>query len=169
MSGTYSTTRNEYMESYPQKIFTRSISNTLPFRATLGIDRSIDILHHIRGLPSPEERAAAVTKVQAVERRAMLDQQPQPGLARLMEYLQSRSLRRALCTRNFEYVFASPFHLPQVSSVARLNQRPEPLCNISSRITSPVMSSSPSSPATRPICFPSLTRRGFCILRGSGG
>lgn len=96
------------MESYPQQIFTRSISNTLPFRATLGIDRSIDILHHIRGLPSPEQRAAAVTKVQAVERRAMLDQQPQPGLARLMEYLQSRSLRRALCTRNFEYVFAYP-------------------------------------------------------------
>ncbi|KAJ5574747.1 hydrolase [Penicillium hetheringtonii] len=68
----------------------------------LGIDRSVDILHHIRELESPEERAAAVSKVQDVERRAMLDQQPQPGLARLMDYIKSRGLRRALCTRNFE-------------------------------------------------------------------
>jgi phosphoglycolate phosphatase-like HAD superfamily hydrolase len=34
----------------------------------------------------------------------MVDQQPQPGLLRLMDYLESRGLRRALCTRNFEYV-----------------------------------------------------------------
>ncbi|KAJ5086796.1 hydrolase [Penicillium alfredii] len=71
-------------------------------RAALGIDKSIDILHHIRDLPTPEERAAAVTKVQTVEQRAMLEQQPQPGLVRLMDYLESRGLRRALCTRNFE-------------------------------------------------------------------
>ncbi|KAJ5990019.1 hypothetical protein N7499_010544 [Penicillium canescens] len=71
-------------------------------REALGIDRSIDILHHIRQLPTPEDRAAAVSKVQAVERRAMIDQQPQPGLLRLMDYLESRGLRRALCTRNFE-------------------------------------------------------------------
>ncbi|OQD74684.1 hypothetical protein PENDEC_c010G00985 [Penicillium decumbens] len=71
-------------------------------REALGIDRSVDILDHIRHLPTAEDQAAAVAKVQAVERRAMLDQQPQPGLARLMDYLQSRSLRRGLCTRNFE-------------------------------------------------------------------
>lgn len=75
------------------------------YREALGIDRSIDILHHIRELPTPEDRATAVAKVQAVERRAMIDQQPQPGLLRLMNYLQSRGMRRALCTRNFEYVF----------------------------------------------------------------
>jgi phosphoglycolate phosphatase-like HAD superfamily hydrolase len=34
----------------------------------------------------------------------MVDQQPQPGLVKLMDYLQSRGLRLALCTRNFEYV-----------------------------------------------------------------
>lgn len=78
----------------------------LQFRDALGIDRSIDILHHIRDLKTADERAAAVMKVQDVERRAMLDQQPQPGLARLMDYLQSRGLRRALCTRNFEYVLS---------------------------------------------------------------
>ncbi|KAJ5454521.1 hydrolase [Penicillium daleae] len=71
-------------------------------RDALDIDKSIDILHHIRELPTPEDRAAAVAKVQAVERRAMLEQQPQPGLSKLMDYLQSRGIRRALCTRNFE-------------------------------------------------------------------
>ncbi|KAJ5729880.1 hydrolase [Penicillium malachiteum] len=70
-------------------------------RDALGIDRSMDILHHINSLPV-EDRATAVAKIQAVERRAMIDQQPQPGLVQLMEYLQSRGLKRALCTRNFE-------------------------------------------------------------------
>ncbi|KAJ5972001.1 HAD-superfamily hydrolase subfamily IA variant 3 [Penicillium vulpinum] len=70
-------------------------------REALGIDRSIDILQHIRELPV-NEQATAVSKVQAVERRAMINQQPQPGLVRLMDYLESRGLRRALCTRNFE-------------------------------------------------------------------
>ncbi|CAG8131416.1 unnamed protein product [Penicillium olsonii] len=70
-------------------------------REALGIDRSIDILQHIRDLPVAEQ-PTAVSKIQDVERRAMADQQPQPGLVRLMEYLESRGLRRALCTRNFE-------------------------------------------------------------------
>lgn len=80
---------------------TTTSSNSHP-REALGIDKSVDILHHIRDLPTPEDRAAAVAKVQAVERRAMLEQQPQPGLSKLMDYLKSRGLRRALCTRNFE-------------------------------------------------------------------
>jgi hypothetical protein len=71
-------------------------------RSALGIDNSIDILQHIRDIPTTEARAAAVAKIQAVERRAMLEQQPQPGLVQLMEYLQSHGLKRALCTRNFE-------------------------------------------------------------------
>ncbi|OKO92682.1 hypothetical protein PENSUB_12667 [Penicillium subrubescens] len=81
------------------------VDGTLCSRDALGIDKSIDILHHIRDLPTPEDRAAAVAKVQAVERRAMLEQQPQPGLAKLMDYLKSRGLRRALCTRNFDHIF----------------------------------------------------------------
>ncbi|OJJ49255.1 hypothetical protein ASPZODRAFT_13980 [Penicilliopsis zonata CBS 506.65] len=71
-------------------------------RAALGIDKSIDILQHIRDLPTSQEREAAVQKVRDVEREAMLKQEPQPGLVRLMDYLQSRKLERALCTRNFE-------------------------------------------------------------------
>lgn len=77
----------------------------MPHREALGIDRSIDILQHIRDLPAADQ-PTAVSKIQAVERRAMADQQPQPGLVRLMDYLESRGLRRALCTRNFEYVQA---------------------------------------------------------------
>ncbi|EAW10751.1 putative haloacid dehalogenase-like hydrolase [Aspergillus clavatus NRRL 1] len=79
-------------------------------RAALGIDKKVDILHHIRQLPTHEERTAAAEKVKAVEREAMKHQQPQPGLVDLMDYLQSRGLYRALCTRNFE---APVMHLLQ--------------------------------------------------------
>lgn len=43
----------------------------------------------------------------------MADQQPQPGLVLLMDYLESRGVRRALCTRNFEYVVVinATFHM----------------------------------------------------------
>ena len=75
--------------------------------AALGIDKSIDILHHIRDLPTPEARLEAADKIKAVEREAMRAQQPQPGLVELMNYLQGRGVQRALCTRNFEYVFHS--------------------------------------------------------------
>lgn len=76
-----------------------------PRSTALGIDRSVDILDHIRALPTDEARIEAVAKIQAVEREAMLAQQPQPGLVELMDYLEKKNLRRALCTRNFEYVF----------------------------------------------------------------
>ncbi|KAL1974890.1 hypothetical protein VTN31DRAFT_5094 [Thermomyces dupontii] len=71
-------------------------------RAALGIDKSTDILGHIRSLPTPEEQTAAMEKIRAIEREAMLAQQPQPGLVELMDYLERRGVRRALCTRNFE-------------------------------------------------------------------
>ena len=32
----------------------------------------------------------------------MVKQIPQPGLVKLMDYLKSRGVKRALCTRNFE-------------------------------------------------------------------
>ncbi|EAS27895.2 HAD hydrolase, family IA [Coccidioides immitis RS] len=71
-------------------------------RSALGIDKSVDIITHIRGLPTQEERTAAAAKVQAIERSAMVKQKPQPGLTQLMDYLHSRGMKRALCTRNFE-------------------------------------------------------------------
>lgn len=71
-------------------------------RAALGIDQKIDILDHIRNLPTEQARTEAVAKVQAIEREAMLAQQPQPGLMTLMDYLEKKEVRRALCTRNFE-------------------------------------------------------------------
>jgi phosphoglycolate phosphatase-like HAD superfamily hydrolase len=50
----------------------------------------------------------------------MSHQQPQPGLVDLMDYLQSRGLHRALCTRNFECVeaFATAFLITQGEGVA---------------------------------------------------
>lgn len=89
-----------------------SLTRHLVSSAVLGIDRSVDILEHIRSLPTDQERSDAVSKIQAIEREAMLKQQPQPGLVELMDYLESRKMRRALCTRNFECVTKSFFPFP---------------------------------------------------------
>lgn len=51
--------------------------------------------------PPTSPQARAVAKIQAIERRAMTSQRPQPGLQELMAYLQSRNVQKALCTRNF--------------------------------------------------------------------
>lgn len=70
-------------------------------RAALGIDRSVDILAHIERLPAAD-RPAAAEAIRAVERRAMASQVPQPGLARLMAYLDACRVPKAICTRNFD-------------------------------------------------------------------
>lgn len=72
--------------------------------SALGIDKSVDIIQHIRSLPTLKDRADAVSKVQTIERAAMKQQVPQPGLVQLMDYLRSKGMKTALCTRNFEYV-----------------------------------------------------------------
>lgn len=78
-------------------------------RAVLGIDKPTDILDHINSLAdepdddksdSPQSRAKEAIK--QIERNAMKDQQPQPGLNELITYLSGRGLHLALCTRNFE-------------------------------------------------------------------
>ncbi|PYH84108.1 HAD superfamily hydrolase [Aspergillus uvarum CBS 121591] len=71
-------------------------------RAVLNIDKRTDILHHIAGLPTAAAQLEAADKIKAIEREAMRHQQPQPGLVDLMDYLEQRGIRRALCTRNFE-------------------------------------------------------------------
>ena len=70
-------------------------------RATLSIPKTTDILEHIYSLPASEQPAAQES-IRAIERRAMADQQPQPGLVQLMTYLNSRGVRRGICTRNFD-------------------------------------------------------------------
>jgi hypothetical protein len=71
-------------------------------RSALAIDKSTDILDHIYALPTAAEQEAAHAKIQAVERRAMESQVPQPGLVTLMEFLDKNSLKKGICTRNFE-------------------------------------------------------------------
>ncbi|KAI6782056.1 putative uncharacterized hydrolase-like protein [Emericellopsis cladophorae] len=70
-------------------------------RAALGIPKSTDILHHIEQLPA-DKQPAAHNAIRAIERKAMETQKPQPGLRALMDYLDSRSVRKAICTRNFD-------------------------------------------------------------------
>ncbi|CZR60345.1 related to HAD superfamily hydrolase [Phialocephala subalpina] len=70
-------------------------------RRALGIDKSTDILDHCHSLPPAEEKEA-LEKIRNIERTAMTKQEPQPGLVPLMEYLESRNLKKGICTRNFD-------------------------------------------------------------------
>ncbi|KAI9663780.1 MAG: hypothetical protein M1821_007270 [Bathelium mastoideum] len=70
-------------------------------RAALGIPKSVDILDHVHSLPEKEQEEAQ-EKIREIERRAMVVQKPQAGLLDLMEYLTRRSVRKAICTRNFD-------------------------------------------------------------------
>ncbi|KAK7625978.1 HAD-like domain-containing protein [Phyllosticta citricarpa] len=70
-------------------------------RAALSIPPQIDILDHIYALP-PSQQPTAFSLIQAIERRAMAVQTPQPGLVPLMDYLESRMLHKGICTRNFD-------------------------------------------------------------------
>jgi phosphoglycolate phosphatase-like HAD superfamily hydrolase len=75
-------------------------------RAVLGITKQTDILDHIYALPTPEAREEGMEAIRAIERAAMKDQKAQPGLQQLMSYLSSRSVPKAICTRNFDHPVA---------------------------------------------------------------
>ncbi|PHH50808.1 putative uncharacterized hydrolase YOR131C [Ceratocystis fimbriata CBS 114723] len=70
-------------------------------RRVLGIPKTVDILDHVYSLPEASQ-AAAHEAIRAIERRAMDEQAAQPGLAELMQYLDSRGIRKGICTRNFD-------------------------------------------------------------------
>ena len=70
-------------------------------RDALNISKSTDILDHIHSLPEPAQ-SEAQTAIRAVETEAMIQQEAQPGLMELIEYLEKRKVRMGLCTRNFE-------------------------------------------------------------------
>ncbi|ORY14938.1 HAD-like domain-containing protein [Clohesyomyces aquaticus] len=70
-------------------------------RAALNIEKPTDILDHIYSLPEPEQ-SSAQEKIRQIERNAMASQKPQTGLVTLMDYLDSRSIKKGICTRNFD-------------------------------------------------------------------
>ncbi|KAL1592967.1 hypothetical protein SLS59_009611 [Nothophoma quercina] len=70
-------------------------------RTALGIDKGTDILDHIYSLPNGVQEEAQ-EKVRRIERTAMKKQKPQAGLVELMDYLDSRGLKKGICTRNFD-------------------------------------------------------------------
>ncbi|KAK3402787.1 HAD-like domain-containing protein [Sordaria brevicollis] len=71
-------------------------------RSSLSIPKSVDILEHIYSLPTTTAQAAAMESIRAIEREAMASQVAQPGLVTLMSYLDSRGIRKGICTRNFD-------------------------------------------------------------------
>ncbi|KAH7382301.1 HAD-like domain-containing protein [Pyrenochaeta sp. MPI-SDFR-AT-0127] len=70
-------------------------------RAALNIEKPTDILDHIYSLPENEQEEAQ-EKIRNIERTAMKNQQPQAGLVELMDYLDSRNIKKGICTRNFD-------------------------------------------------------------------
>ncbi|KAF2719644.1 HAD-like protein [Polychaeton citri CBS 116435] len=71
-------------------------------RNALSIGKEIDILDHVYALPTEDQQKEAHEKIQAIERKAMTEQEPQPGLVELMEWCDRGRLRRGICTRNFD-------------------------------------------------------------------
>ncbi|KAF4809786.1 putative uncharacterized hydrolase [Colletotrichum siamense] len=71
-------------------------------RDALKITKSVDILDHIYALPTPEAQETAMESIRQIERTAMASQVAQPGLVELMSYLDSRGVRKGICTRNFD-------------------------------------------------------------------
>jgi len=117
-------------------------------RSALSISKEIDILEHVYSLPTPEDREKAMVRdhnppdrypvaqltshqesIREIERTAMSKQQAQPGLVELMSYVDSKSLPKGICTRNFdmpvdhlltEFLSAvKPFH-PSEHSLLRI-------------------------------------------------
>ncbi|KAK9464629.1 HAD-like domain-containing protein [Lipomyces arxii] len=70
-------------------------------RRVLGISKGTDILDHIYSLDVVEQETAH-EKVRQVERKAMVEIKPQPGLDELMTFLEDNKLAKAICTRNFQ-------------------------------------------------------------------
>lgn len=71
-------------------------------RTALGIPDGADILAHVAAIPGDQERADAMALVETVECEAMHGMKPSPGVKELMEYLDTRGIRRAVLTRNYE-------------------------------------------------------------------
>ncbi|TVY84009.1 putative uncharacterized hydrolase [Lachnellula suecica] len=98
-------------------------------RSALGITKGTDILDHCHSLPSPQDEAA-LEKIRAIEREAMVLQEAQPGLVQLMDYLESKNLPKApvnhllgkfLEGKKFEPIVTREFRPPKPSPAGILS------------------------------------------------
>lgn len=109
------------------------------------LDRRIDILKFIDQLPDEESKMEAHLKIEAVERKAMAEMEPQDGILELFEFLSRNEISKSICTRNlikpvnhlienfipedlqnFEHIVTRDFYPPK--------PRPEPLLHISKQL-----------------------------------
>lgn len=101
-------------------------------RRELGIPKSVDILNHIHSLPAPS-CDIAMEAVKAIEQSAMVKMVPQPGLNKLMTYLDSHDILKGICTRNFDgpvahlcRTFLPGITFPQIVTRAFKPPKPHP-------------------------------------------
>ncbi|KMZ72776.1 HAD superfamily hydrolase [Zostera marina] len=73
-------------------------------------NESIDILHHIDGLETPEEKKKAYDIIVRFEKQGLDRLQIMPGAADLCRFLDSKNIRRGLVTRNMKNA-VDMFHL----------------------------------------------------------
>ncbi|CCG84361.1 protein of unknown function [Taphrina deformans PYCC 5710] len=124
-------------------------------RRALGIKKSQDILGSIEELPDSQQDKAH-EKIRDIERKAMSDMAPQDGLSPLMKYLDTTTLFRGICTRNFheptQYLLRTYLRDHQISPV------------LTREFT-------PAKPSPRPlehICAAWNIRPSECIMVGDG-
>lgn len=69
-------------------------------REALGITKAVDILDFVHSLPEDKQEEAQ-EKLRIIERRAMHDMIPQPGLTTMMDFVVEQKLKATILTRNF--------------------------------------------------------------------
>ncbi|KAG0677861.1 hypothetical protein C6P41_003113 [Kluyveromyces marxianus] len=108
-------------------------------------DPKIDILTFIEELPTAEEQAEAERKITVVEKKAMEEMEPQPGMIELFRFLKENRISKSICTRNligavtylvesfvptdlndFECIVTREFYPPK--------PKPDPLLHISKQL-----------------------------------
>lgn len=69
-------------------------------RRQLQVPTGVDILDHVASLATAEAQKEAEAKLQAIEGKAMREQQPTKGLQRVFAMLSERGVYTSICTRN---------------------------------------------------------------------
>lgn len=69
-------------------------------RRQLQVPAGVDILDHVASLATVEAQTEAEAKLQAIEEKAMREQEPTKGLQRAFAMLSERGVYTSICTRN---------------------------------------------------------------------
>lgn len=69
-------------------------------RSQLSVPDGVDILSHLKSLPTDEEKHIAELKLRKIEEKAMVEQEPTNGLLNTFKKLNNFDIKLSICTRN---------------------------------------------------------------------